>query len=90
MATHSSVLAWRIPGTAVPGGLPSMGLHRVGHNRSDLAAVSVYQTKILAMSMTGYEILTLKKNSFKGINTSVTAYLPILPENSFVLFLSRN
>ena len=30
MATHSSVLAWRIPGTAEPGGLPSMGLHRVG------------------------------------------------------------
>ena len=32
MATHSSVLAWRIPGMAEPGGLPSMGLHRVGHN----------------------------------------------------------
>ena len=32
MATHSSVLAWRIPGTAEPGGLLSMGLHRVGHN----------------------------------------------------------
>ena len=32
MATHSSVLAWRIPGTAEPGGLPSMGSHRVRHN----------------------------------------------------------
>ena len=32
MATHSSVLAWRIPGTAEPGRLPSMGLHRVGHD----------------------------------------------------------
>ena len=32
MATHSSVLAWRIPGTGELGGLPSMGLHRVGHN----------------------------------------------------------
>ena len=32
MATRSSVLAWRIPGTAEPGGLPSMGLHRVGHD----------------------------------------------------------
>ena len=31
MATHSSVLAWRIPGTAEPGGLPSVGSHRVGH-----------------------------------------------------------
>ena len=38
MATHSSVLAWRIPGTGEPGGLPSMGSHGVGHNRSDLAA----------------------------------------------------
>ena len=32
MAPHSSILAWRIPGTAEPGGLPSMGLHRVGHD----------------------------------------------------------
>jgi len=38
MATHSSVLAWRIPGTAEPGGLQSMGSHRVRHNWSDLAA----------------------------------------------------
>ena len=40
MATHSSVLAWRIPGTGKPGGLPSMGLHRVGHDWSDLAAAA--------------------------------------------------
>ena len=39
-ATHSSVLAWRIPGTGEPGGLPSMESHRVGHDRSDLAAVA--------------------------------------------------
>ena len=32
MATHSSILAWRIPGTGDPGGLPSMGLQRVGHD----------------------------------------------------------
>ena len=32
IATHSSALAWRIPGTGEPGGLPSMGLHRVGHD----------------------------------------------------------
>ena len=38
MATHSSVLAWRIPGTEEPGGLPSMGLHRVGHDWSDLSS----------------------------------------------------
>ena len=41
MASHSSVLAWRIPGTAGPGGLPSMGSHRVGHDLSDLAAAAV-------------------------------------------------
>ena len=40
MATHSSVLAWRIPGTGQPGGLPSMGSHRVGHDCSDLAAAA--------------------------------------------------
>ena len=40
MATRSSVLAWRIPRTAEPGGLQSMGSHRVGHNCSDLAAVA--------------------------------------------------
>ena len=42
IATHSSVLAWRIPGTGEPGGLPSMGSHRVGHDWSDLAATVSY------------------------------------------------
>ena len=41
MATHSSVLAWRIPRTKEPGGLPSIGSHRVGHDCSDLAAAAV-------------------------------------------------
>ena len=40
MAPHSSVLAWRIPGMGEPGGLPSMGSHRVGHDWSDLAAAA--------------------------------------------------
>ena len=40
MATHSSVLAWRIPGTGEPGGLPSIGSHRVGHDGSDLAVAA--------------------------------------------------
>ena len=40
MATHSCVLAWRTPGTGEPGGLPSMGSRRVGHNLSDLAAAA--------------------------------------------------
>ena len=45
MATHSSVLAWGIPGTGEPGGLPSMGLHRVGHDWSDLAAAAARPQK---------------------------------------------
>ena len=40
MATHSSIFAWRIPGMEEPGGLPSMGLHRVGHDWSELAAAA--------------------------------------------------
>ena len=40
MTTHSSVLAWRIPGTGEPGGLPSMGSHRVRYDWSYLAAVA--------------------------------------------------
>ena len=44
MATHSSVLAWRIPGTGEPCGLPSVGSHRVGHDWSNLVAVVVYMT----------------------------------------------
>ena len=40
MAPHSTVLAWRIPGKGEPGGLPSMGSNRVGHDGSDLAAAA--------------------------------------------------
>ena len=47
MAPHSSVLAWRIPGTGEPGGLPSMGSHRVGHDLSDLAAVAVTRESLV-------------------------------------------
>ena len=49
MATHSSVLAWRIPGTGEPGRLPSMGSHRVGHNWSDLAAAAATGFSVLAI-----------------------------------------
>ena len=40
MGTHSSVLAWRIPGTGEPGGLPSMGSHRLGHDWSNIVAAA--------------------------------------------------
>ena len=53
VATHSSVLAWRISGTGEPGGLPSMGSHRVGHDWSDLAAaaLSILHTVCCALSL---------------------------------------
>ena len=47
MATHSSVLAWRIPETGEPGGLPSMGSHRVRHDWSDLAAAAAHTSKVM-------------------------------------------
>ena len=47
MATHSSVLAWRIPGTGEPGGLLSMGSHRVRHDRNDLAAARLHSGLLL-------------------------------------------
>ena len=45
MAIHSSVLAWRIPGTGEPGGLLSMGSHRVGHDCSDAAAAAAEELR---------------------------------------------
>ena len=55
MATHSSVLAWRVPGTGEPGGLPSLGSHRVGHDSSDLAA---------AAAAAGYSVALLTQDDF--------------------------
>ena len=52
MATHSSVLAWRIPGTGEPGGLPSMGSHGVGHDWSGLAAAAAAPSGDVSFSVT--------------------------------------
>ena len=64
MATHSSVLAWRIPGTGKPGELPSIGLHRIGHNWSDLAAAAGMLTwnYMLFFPMLFFKILVLYWN----------------------------
>ena len=53
MATHSNVLAWRIPGTGEPGGLLSMGSHRVGHDWSDLAAAAAAAESVKKQSVWG-------------------------------------
>ena len=50
MATHSSVLAWRIPGTREPGGLLSLGSHRVGNDWSDLAAAAAAAAQLFCLS----------------------------------------
>ena len=65
MATHSRIVAWRIPGTGEDGGLPSMGLHRVGQDRSDLAAAAAAEC-----------FLTL----YTKINSKLIRYLNIRPE----------
>ena len=60
MATHSSVLAWRIPGTAEPGGLPAMGSHRVWHDWLDLAAAAAVLKEV-------FMEVTPKNSQFKKL-----------------------
>ena len=71
MATHSSTLARRIPGTEEPGGLLSMGLHRVRHDWSDLAAAAAHLVKAMVFPVVNYgcESWTIKKAEQQRINT---------------------
>ena len=70
MATHSSTLAWRIPGTGEPGGLPSIGSHRVGHDWRDLAAAAAAAGKGWInpedLIFSGLELPSLLKTYFKN------------------------
>ena len=52
MAAHSSILTWRIPGMEEPGGVPSMGSYRVGHDYSDLAAAAAAVPFLISLSIT--------------------------------------
>ena len=63
MATHSSVLAWRIPGTEEPGRRPSKGLHRVGHDSSDLATGAA----VLGLHCCTGLSLVLRSRAFSGL-----------------------
>ena len=69
MATHSNVLAWIIPGTGEPGGLPSMGSHRVGHDWSDLAAAAateyIMRNAGLEEAQDGFKIAGRKINNLR-------------------------
>ena len=88
MATHSSVLAWRIPGTGELGGLPSMESHRVGHNWSDLAAAAlVYDCKwnikekeemgLGLMGLSNWEDLTATGKNLSFLLSFVPPFLPL-------------
>ena len=87
MTTHSSVLAWRIPGTEEPGGLPSIGWHRVGHDWSDLAvAVAAYTCMYTYMHMYTYYIQCVCKIIYNVIyecvclcHNKANVYSKILP-----------
>ena len=78
MATHSSILAWRIPGTEEPGGLQSMGSHRVGHDWCDLAAAAaavLYGSNSIVSFMDNswpYHVIP-KKHKLQNIALSVVS-----------------
>ena len=95
MATHSSVLAWRIPGTGEPGGLPSVGSHRIGHDWSDLAATWVLGAGNNEVQFQASDVLTCE-NCCKTSHPLLAISFPVKPsehrisvqstEDSFVTF----
>ena len=88
MATHSSVLAWGIPGTGEPGGLLSMGSHRVGHDWSDLAAAAAaaFGEAILSPFINSYYELLLLNGRVKNFSPVLSLSKAwILP--SWILFI---
>ena len=94
MATHSSVLAWRIPGTGEPGGLPSMGSHRVGHDGCDLEAAAARLKKnkknLVHINFTFTYIFTISRlcissHGFELLSGAISFH----PEELPVVFLIR-
>ena len=92
MATHSSVLAWRIPGTGKPGGLPSMRLHRVGHDWSDLAAAAAWLQSHwgpqLSRFMGGFLNIFMSVDKARGMNHPLDFCYPVLKNVIVSLILS--
>ena len=80
MATYASVLAWRIPGTGEPGGLPSLGSHRVRHDWSDLAAAAAVSEGSGNMGLKTphfhWNIITKRLPSLPNLNKPVINNLP--------------
>ena len=95
MATQSSVLAWRISGTAEPGGLPSMGSHRVGHDWSDLAAATskhiLYMYHLQLMFYTHTRTHTpLTLHNMVCVHVCVCVYTPLTSLKIFPKARSRS
>ena len=88
LTTHharSSVLAWRIPGMGDPGGLPSMGSHRVGHDWSDLAAAAC--PRGATSLLTCLHSLAQKRNSVRRCKVTEGGSLPVSGNETGLLFL---
>ena len=83
MASHSSVHAWRIPGTAEPGGLLSMGSYRVGHDWSDLAAAAEL---ILRSHKNSHSVIT----EYRMTDSLRKPHIPLKRTISWVYFLLRS
>ena len=85
-ATHSSVLAWRIPGTGEPGGLPSMGSHRVGH-AAGAAAVSIQEWHLVATRMNYSSLKGQVRESLRFIASILQVTSDFQISQKFYLFL---
>ena len=86
MAAHSSVLAWRIPGTGEPGGLLSMGSHRVGHDWSDLAAAAAASSASCGKKHSGIILTMITLPSAPQIKGAYSSRqdagpLPVMPSH---------
>ena len=88
MAIHSSVLAWRIPGTGEPGGLPSMGSYRVGHDWIDLAAAAAafFMVQLSHLCMTTGKTIALSMWTFVS---KVMSLIFNMLSRLVIAFLSR-
>ena len=84
MATHSGVLAWRIPGTGEPGGLPSVGSHRVGHDWSDLAAAAAESVWIQIPLLPLSNSMTLNLGSHQNGDNNSTYFKELWGLNKLI------
>ena len=81
MATHSNILAWRIPGTEQPGGLPPLGSNRVGHDWSDAAAYGINMQQIRKK-------LGFKWNLYFYSNIHIKVRVPLLNVETLIKCLN--